>query len=741
MNKFYTAIACALLLAACGQHEGPGSIEGAAQPDSMAAEKTARQAATADILANRAKASATDKQILFGDLHVHSTFSADAFMMSLPILQGEGAHPVADACDFARYCSNLDFWSINDHAEAITPRRWKETTDTIRQCNELAGDPDNPDVVAYLGWEWTQIGFTRDTHYGHKNVILRDLDDGMIPTRPIHAGGLAGQGMRARQSFLVRWFPVVADLPNAQRYLNANTFQEEIGETPVCADGVDTRELPLDCSEEALSPDVLYEKLAQWGHESIVIPHGTTWGLYSPPGSSWDKQLSGAMHDADRQTLIEVFSGHGNSEEYRSWRASDIEQEGADACPAPEPGFEACCWRAGEIIGDLCDDRDSDECREKIVEARANYLAASPSGRLTIPWAPLVEWGNCDECSDCFIPSMSYRPASSAQYIMAISNFEEEDKDPRRFRFGFMASSDNHTARPGTGFKEFDRQANTEAAGARDETWAKRLMPSYLDPPGVRSRQVTPGDPSAMRTQIVDFERQASFFMTGGLVAVHSPARDRGAIWDSMARREIYGTSGPRILLWFDLLNGPDGEVLPMGSELELANNPRLRVRAAGSFEQTEGCPEESLSALSPERLAYLCRGECYNPGEKRRQITRIDVVRIRPQESPDEDVADLIDDPWRSFDCPADADGCTVEFDDPEFLGSDREALYYARAIEEPTPTVNAGGSRCEYDEQGDCKPNPCYGDYRTDYDDDCLEPAAHRAWSSPIFLTPAGG
>ena len=54
-------------------------------------------------------------------------------------------------------------------------------------------------MVAYLGWEWTQIGFTRDTHYGHKNVILRDLDDGMIPTRPIHAGGLAGQGMRTRQ--------------------------------------------------------------------------------------------------------------------------------------------------------------------------------------------------------------------------------------------------------------------------------------------------------------------------------------------------------------------------------------------------------------------------------------------------------------------------------------------------------------------------------------------------------------
>src|SRR5262249_58122044 len=106
------------------------------------------------------RAAAAGRQILLGAPHVHTPFSADAFIRSLPMLQGEGAHPPADACDFARFCSGLDFWSINDHAEAISPQHWQETKEAIRQCNAVAGDPQNPDLVAFLGWEWTQVGVT-----------------------------------------------------------------------------------------------------------------------------------------------------------------------------------------------------------------------------------------------------------------------------------------------------------------------------------------------------------------------------------------------------------------------------------------------------------------------------------------------------------------------------------------------------------------------------------------------------
>ncbi len=229
-------------------------------------------------------------------------------------------------------------------------------------------------------------------------------------------------------------------------------------------------------------------------------------------------------------------------------------------------------------------------------------------------------------------------------------------------------------------------------------------------------------------------ERLASFFYTGGLAAVHAEGRDRNAIWQALERKEVYGTSGPRMLLWFDLLNAPSG-VTPMGSEVQMAAAPRFRVRAVGSREQKPSCPEHSVHGLAPERLAALCLGECYNPGDTRRRIERIEVVRIRPRQTRDEDVAALIEDPWRSFACPPDEAGCVVEFEDAEFSTAGRDSVYYVRAVEAPSPQVNGDPLRCEHDPAGDCiATRPC----RTGGDDadECLSPAGARAWSSPIFV-----
>ncbi|MFQ5352778.1 MAG: DUF3604 domain-containing protein, partial [Candidatus Binatia bacterium] len=613
----------------CGKPESSGVIAGPRVPIAALRAREALRARAGETLASAAGVALPDKQILFGDLHVHTTFSADAFMMSLPILQGEGARPVADACDFARYCSALDFWSINDHAESITPQRWRQTKEAIRQCNAVAGNPADPDTVAFLGWEWSQVGRTPADHYGHKNVIFKGLAEDEVPRRAIHSSSYAYWAMRQGQPRWQRLILPLLDWPNRQRYFDLDRFVADTRSVRECAVGIDTRELPDDCSEGAATPRELFEKLAQWGFDTLVIPHGTTWGLYTPQGSTWDKQLSADQHDPTRQTLFEVYSGHGNSEEYRSWRAALYDNDGSVVCPGPSDGYEPCCWRAGEIIRHHCDDPESVECQRRVKKARHDFLAAGLSGRLTVPGAEVADWLDCGSCPDCFNASMNYRPGGSAQYVLALSKFDDPN-NPRRFNFGFIASSDNHRARPGTGYKEWGRRFNTEAAGPRDREWFERVFPQSREDAAKESRSFDPVTSDLRPYQTTDFERQASFFMTGGLVAIHAEGRSREAIWSALKSREVYATSGERILLWFDLLNGSEGPV-HMGGNTELAGVPRFRVHAVGSFEQLPGCPRLVWGSLNADRLESLCRGECYNPGDRRHSITRIEVVRIRP--------------------------------------------------------------------------------------------------------------
>ena len=676
------------------------------------------------------------KQILWGDTHVHTTYSMDAFYISLPLMHGSrGAFPPAFACDYARFISQIDFYVLTDHAESYTPRTWKDQVESIRQCNAISGE-ENPDLVAFIGWEWTQAGSTPDTHYGHHNVFFKDYKEGQIPDRPIAAGGTIALILRIQLADVNRNL-FLFDPVNSEYYFSFASFLDTILETDSCPEGLPSNYLPKDCWETAATPAELYGKLDDWGFETEVIPHGTTWGFYTPQAASWEEYMSDQDNiRPDYSSMIEIYSGHGNSEEYLDFKEVDFDSNGEMICPEPTENYLPTCYQASVINKRRClAEGKSQEFCEALAEQTKKRVNEMPgaSGARALFGVNDEDWLDAGQARGAYLPAFNYRPKKSAQYGLALRNNDYED-EKERFKWGFIASSDTHTARAGHGFKQLLRVGGTEARGAVSERWRKLLNNVTAEKTESGLRTVEELN-ELSGVSAIDVERQASFWSLGGLMAVHSTGRDRESIWQAMKRKEVYATTGHRILLHFDLLE--NDSIKPMGSLIESSSNPTFRVKAMGSFKQLPGCPDYVHEALSEKRLQKIANGECYHPSDERHRLERIEVIKITPQNNKDEDPTTLIFDSWKTFECSSNQMQCEIEFTDDDFENGQRDVVYYVRVIEEDTLLVNGSNMRTQFDADGHpISIAPCYADYREDYEEECLGPGGHRAWSSPIFV-----
>jgi len=138
-------------------------------------------------------------------------------------------------------------------------------------------------------------------------------------------------------------------------------------------------------------------------------------------------------------------------------------------CPARARITSPFATRAGEIIRARClaAGESATECESRAAQARAHAAAAGVAAHRVVSGLKSAELLDSGQCRDCREPSFNYRPGGSAQFILSVGNFDGEE--PRHFRMGFMASSDNHYARPGTGYKEMHRRGFTESqAGDAD---------------------------------------------------------------------------------------------------------------------------------------------------------------------------------------------------------------------------------------------------------------------------------
>ena len=603
-----------------------------------------------------------------------------------------------DACDFARHCSALDFWSINDHdldahaAEVAGDDRVDPRSAT--RCRRTAA---NPDTVAYLGWEWTQVGTTPDNHYGHKNVILRDLEDDDDPDAPDHGARCRASTTRAAAAARRRCCSACS---RSSRYSRAAARLRALHARDVRRARVPdgragaraARRLPRVRGDARRA----VREARRVGRRLDGDPARHHLGLLHAARLGWDKQLAGSSTTRPAEADRGVLGPRQLRGVPRLARGRDRRRRRQEL---PRAAPTTTCPRAGAPARSsrrAAPRRARTRTSARSARRRAPELRrrATPRGYPTVPGATVADWQDSGQCRDCFQPAFNYRPRSSVQYIMSLGDFA----DPARPAALPLRLHRRRATTTPRGPAPATRRSRAPSAPRRASTTAAMRTIGLVRGRGAGARAgVRSLRPDGLRRPVLPPARrpsaQASFFLTGGLSRCTRKGRDRDAIWDALQRSEVYGTSGPRILLWFDLLNPPgstgksaDGQ---RGRDDHRARSSRC-ARSARSSRSPAARPTPTTRS-TPERVERLCRGECYHPSDQRRPITRIEVVRIRPQAPAGEPVDALIEDPWRVLPCEPDPTGCTPTFTDPDFAEDGRDALYYVRAIEAPSPAVDA--------------------------------------------------
>ena len=376
------------------------------------------------------------------------------------------------------------------------------------------------------------MGETPETHFGHKNVILRGLarrrdpgapDLGAAPTTRWAARACCGPRAWRRR----RW--------RCRRHSRTPTScggSAAWRQVPFCAQGVDTRELPRDCHEQRRRrPSALFEKLAQWGGEALVIPHGLAWGIHAPPGAT-PRRAARAPRAARRScsACVEVYSGHGNSRgassaprRRRTRRSSRARapRRRRTSCPAAGRRARSCASAAATL--------PSAECEARVAEARRFALEAGSSPHWVLPDARRRGLARLRPAARRRLQARARAAAARERAVRARvlrSGRARRGRAARRFRWGFVALERHaHRARrqrlQAAASQGHDRRARPRGGWDRRAPRALRRRHARTIP-RARSRRRRPRRRAS--ASLLDVERGACFLYPGGLVAVHAAA-------------------------------------------------------------------------------------------------------------------------------------------------------------------------------------------------------------------------
>ncbi|QFU75659.1 DUF3604 domain-containing protein [Halioglobus maricola] len=428
-------------------------------------------------------------------------------------------------------------------------------------------------------------------------------------------------------------------------------------------------------------------------------------------------------------TGMEGFSG-GNLHRNIVFRNADVPQLPLSFIDAPEPHL---LWQG---LRERC--VSSEACDAIVIPHNSNLSAgymfsgALDGGGLMTPeyaveraqFEPLVEIMQHKGASECY-----YGPGSSDELCafeqLPVDNIAGRNNLPqpdtgfvRRaladglrlqgelgvnpYQFGVIASTDTHLGAPGAA--EEDRFLGHGGAGV---------------PAG---DSIPPGLPDKLE------------YNPGGLAVVWAEENSRDALFNGMRARETYATSGPRIVSRLfagqsfpkNLCEQPDkiarayAEGVPMGSEVSGGEEAPTFLVAASQDNGVAGAPGMPLQRIQ------IVKGWIDKTGAAREKV--FDVAGDA-NNGASVDIAS----------CATKGEGfaqlCTV-WHDPEFNAS-QPAFYYSRVLENPScrwsqrQCVAAGVNCNEADTITEGYEGCCAAEHRPVIQE--------RAWSSPIWFTPA--
>ena len=276
-------------------------------------------------------------------------------------------------------------------------------------------------------------------------------------------------------------------------------------------------------------------------------------------------------------------------------------------------------------------------------------------------------------------------------------------------QIGFIAATDGHNANPGD-----------------VEEWDFRGTVGTISSPAVRRMSGTNLGDKAYRSML-------KFHTPGGLAAVWAPENTREAIFDALARRETYATSGPRIGLRFyagrgidqamidapDLVQHLEAEAVSMGAVLPYSQRPDQQSESPAFLVWATRDPLDA-----PLQRVQMVKGWIDDAGQTHENVVDIacaDGLQVDPATGRCPDNGASVDLSTCQYSAGSGATELKTIWRDPDY-DQNQSAFYYVRVLMNPT---------CRWSS---------FDAIRLGREPDPSVPATiqERAWSSPIW---AGG